>query len=41
MLDWVLLILVLEILWWLSVGWVLFEIRQLWAAIAEIPISYP
>ena len=41
MLDWVLLILVLEIGWWLLVGWVLFRIRQMWAAIAEIPVSYP
>jgi hypothetical protein len=39
-LDWVIGLIVLEVLWWLLVGYVLREVWSLGRDIAKIPIEY-
>jgi len=39
-LDWVVGLIVLEVLWWLSVGYVVREVWSLGRDIAKIPIEY-
>lgn len=40
MLEWAVLLLVLEVAWWVGVILIVRAVRSLWTAIADIPISY-